>query len=738
MSQNHSNLTASRRDLLRMGGAAAVTIPLAAGDAFAAADRMPRTAAGWEHRPMRWFQLAFTEDDPGQFDAGFWLNYFREIHADGVCLSAGGGIAFYPTRVPYHGRARSLGNHDPFGEMVVACKRQGMATLARVDLQAMNAIAFAAHPEWAAVDIEGAYRRHPTAPDLYLTCAYTSFHGEFVPQVLEEIAHRYPVDGFFGNRWNGNGPCYCTRCKANYRAATGRDVPATVDTTTEEGRTYARWVEERMMRHLDTWNAAIQHRRPHAFFIPGSERRGFVDYDGRNLGRRMRLGFCDRQGRSVTELSSTPGPRAWNAGRYTKELRSFMDGKPTGHIISVGVEEEYRWKDSVQSEAEIRIWAAGAIAHGSRPWIAKFNAKPFDKRWMPVVSRLYNWHHERYLRNTANLARVALVHSSRTPSFLGGGRARYDLEGHERGYYQALLESRIAFDMIDDGFLDPAHLARFRLLILADAAVMSDAQCAQIRAFVEGGGSIVATHQTSLFDENGQRRADFGLADVFGCQFDGEVDERMQNSYLTLRHPHPALAGLKDVARTIGATKRVRVNPRSGVDIPLTLVPSYSDLPMERVYTDQPTSDIPMAVCRSVGRGRVVYLPMDLDRTFDEISHGDHWQLLRAFALWAMDERQPLEVTGPGLVDVAFWRQKDSVAAHLLNLTNPMTMRGSYREPVPVGPYEVNIALPPGATVQSVRLLEAGQTIEATVVGGRLSVQVPKIVYHEVVAVDLV
>src|SRR5215472_12662089 len=72
---------------------------------------------GWYDRPMRWAQLAFVEDDPGNYDPRFWLDYFHRIHADGACLSAGGCIAFYPTQIPLHYRSQWLGNRDPFGEM---------------------------------------------------------------------------------------------------------------------------------------------------------------------------------------------------------------------------------------------------------------------------------------------------------------------------------------------------------------------------------------------------------------------------------------------------------------------------------------------------------------------------------------------------------------------------------------------------------------------------------------------
>jgi hypothetical protein len=726
----------SRRSALALGGAAL----LPGFDQALARGLDAVSSPGWESQPMRWFQLAFTEDDPGRFDADFWIDYFQKIRADGVCLSAGGGIAFYPTAVPYHGMAQGVGEgRDPFGQMVAACKKLGMRVLARIDPHAMNAAAAAAHPEWALTGPDGEIKRHGSAPDLTLTCAYGPYNFEFMPKVIEEIGRRYPVDGFFANRWNGSGACYCQSCRTQYRAATGGETPRDPDPSTVEGRRYAAWLETRLLALLDLWNAAARKHRPGAFVIPGSERRGLVDLDGARLGRRLPLAFCDRQARSVAQSPWAPGPEAWGAGRYTREMRAFMKDKPVGHIISVGVEEAYRWKDSVQSPAEIRIWAAGAIAQGARPWVTKFNAKPLDRRWMDVVRDIYVWHHanEDYLRNTHNRARVGLVLSTKTPPYLGGWTQRHELEGHLRGFYQALLESRTPFDMIDDAFLDPASLSRFRTLILANAAVLSDAQCDSLRAFVARGGRLVATHQTSLFDGDGARRRDFGLADLFGCSVDGEPEGPLRNAYLTLRHSHPAMAGLRDISRTIGPLQRQPVRAKAAAEVALTLVPTYPDLPMERVFTEQTQTDIPMAICREVGKGRVVYLPMDLDRSFAELSHGDHLTLLHAMLDWAHDEPHPLQVDGPGLLDVACWRQQGSITAHLVNLNNPMTMRGSYREAIVTGPYRVRLQLPPGKRAARARLLTAGATAPMRMDGGWVEVDVPRLEYHEVVAVDL-
>ena len=104
---------------------------------------------------------------------------------------------------------------------------------------------------------------------------------------------------------------------------------------------------------------------------------------------------------------------------------------------------------------------------------------------------------------------------------------------------------------------------------------------------------------------------------------------------------------------------------------------------------------------------------------------------------WAANEPQPVEVEGPGFVDVTAWRQHESMTVHLVNLTNPMMMKGPLREAIPIGPLRVRIRVPTGARVRRVQLLTAGTTLRAEQSAGVVEVTVPSVDVHEVVALDL-
>jgi hypothetical protein len=251
----------------------------------------------------------------------------------------------------------------------------------------------------------------------------------------------------------------------------------------------------------------------------------------------------------------------------------------------------------------------------------------------------------------------------------------------------------------------------------------------------------VATYETSLRDETGAPRKDFGLADLFGVRFTGKSDLQMHNAYLRLEHErakgNAMLVGLEEAPRIIHGVNRLDVTPTATFGpAPITLIPSYPDLPMEKVYPRVPRTDVAQLFMREVGAGRVVYFPWDVDRTFWEILDVDHGALLRNAVAWATNESPVVRVVGPGVLDVTAWRQAHSATVHLVNLTNPMMMKGPVREPVPVGPHVVRVRLP-GEKPTRVKLLVAGTAVHPRRSGDWLEVTVPSVLEHEVVAIDL-
>jgi hypothetical protein len=671
---------------------------------------------GWFDRPMRWVQLAFVEDDPGRYDPGFWLDYFKRIHADAVCLSAGGCVAFYPTKVPLHYRSKFLGNGDTFGEMLAGCRKLGMVVTARVDPHAAHQDVFDAHPDWIAVEANGQPRRHWAMPTEWVTCALGPYNFEFMTSVIQEIMTLYKVDGIFANRWSGSGMCYCQHCQRSFKEFSGLELPRTAGAPGDARAQYTAWQKKRLLDLYLLWDAEIRKRNPGAVFFPNG-------FDQIRDSVSVPILFADRQCRSEFQLP-------WQNGKFAKEARSTSGSKPIVGIFSVGFEAPYRWKDSTQNPHEVRLWVVDGIAQGFRPWVVKFNAKPLDHRWFKPVEDLYVWHwkNEKYLRNERPLARVGLVSTS-------AGRATPD---HTSGFYHALVEARIPFEMVLETQLDPARVQQFKVLALPNVANLSDAQCAQLKAFVEKGGGLVATHETSLYDERGRRRDDFGLAGLFGASFAGNVIERQQNAYLNLEdHSHPLLAGLEDAGRMIHGVKRVEIRTAPGLRAPLMTVPTYPDLPMEEVYVRDPAAVIPGVMVRSAGSGRVVYFPWDIDRTFWEIMCQDHGIVLANAVRWAANEEQPLRVEGPGVLDVALWKQQSSVTVHLVNLSNPMMMKGPLREILPIGPQKVRVKLPDGAQARSVRFLVSDAKAQWRQSGAWIETTTPPISLHEVVAIDI-
>jgi hypothetical protein len=295
--------------------------------------------------------------------------------------------------------------------------------------------------------------------------------------------------------------------------------------------------------------------------------------------------------------------------------------------------------------------------------------------------------------------------------------------------------------MVNDQLLDADSLSPYKLLVLPNIAALSDKQCEQLRQFVQRGGSLLATFETSRYDETGKARSNFGLSDLFGVTCSNEVEGPLQNSYLRIKPEattdsfHPVVKGLEDAYRIINTTYRVKVEPTTDMPSPVTLVPTYPDLPMEDVYPRTGDSTVRELYLRQIGKGRVAYFNGDIDRAFWQIMSADHSQLIRNTIRWVLEEEPIVSVDGPGLVDVSAWRQEKSMTIHLVNLTNPMMMKGPFRELIPID-VRVTVRIPEQWKVTRGKLLMQGDRIPGAANARQFTVPV-NIVDHEIIALDL-
>lgn len=684
-----------------------------------AADESRAALRDWPEAATRWTQLTLAEDDPLHLDVDFWTELMRDSRSNAVCLSAGGYIAYYPTNVPYHYRSAHLGEGDPFGQLVAAARGLDMHVMARVDPHAMHADAAQAHPEWLARDAEGRPIEHWAYPGIWLSCAFTGYHREFVTEVAREIVREYDVDAIFANRWDGYaGISYSEDARRSFRDETGFDLPAKENDPTDPAwPAYVAWRRRKLSELVALWDGAVRDVRPHARFIPNLGSLAARDLDRDLIRKHYPLFVVDKQGRSGIQPP-------WFAGRVAKRSRALYPDRPVVLITSVGPEHTHRWKDSVAPPEETKTWIVDGFAQGARPWFTKFNATISDPRWVPAVVDAFRLHAdlEPVLEGMEITAEVALFDPHRPAA-------------DEDGFYQALVEARVPFELIADQALTPERLQRHKVLVLANADRLSDAQCQVIREYVAAGGGLVAAHESSLYDENGERRPNFGLADVFGADLVTPARGPVKNNYISLMDEHPVNAGFGGATRIIGGTRLLGVRAREDARVPFRFIPDFPDLPMEEVYVRQ-APDLPAVVARQEpGGGRVVHLPFDVGSVFWEALQADHGRLIGNAVLWALGGESEVSVDGPGLVDLAVRRDDDGFAVTLVNLSNPMTMRGAVRETIPLPAQTVTVRLPEGASDVSARLLVAGTEAKVTTREGRAEVQVPELGLVEVVHV---
>ena len=726
----------NRREFIEVSGASLVVASAGTLKALA-----PEGAKPWYETMLRCGQVNFNEQDPASMKADEWMDYFAALKVNAVLLNGGGIMAFYPTQVPYQHRSEFLGSRDLFGEMLAAGRKRNMRVVARMDCNYAYEEAFQAHPEWFQFGADGRPTRHPECHWLYKTCMFGTYFTDQMPAIYREINQRYAPDGFYTNGWPGTEAlevCHCPNCQKIYREQTGGVPPQTTDVGSQVYRKYYAVYMDRIALVWKMWQDTVKEKNAESVYV-GNLGGGIRTVKDLNRLSSVAAWFnADNQGRA----GNTP---IWMCAQQGRVARSVMHGRTVTNVIGAYSNGQINWRHSSKTPAETTLWMAQATASGMVPWFHWLGGHPEDTRWRATGQVFFDWlaANEQHFRNRRSLADLAVLYPQSTIAFYGSnGTSTRTLNGatidsaeYLEGVYAALLEGRFLFDFVHQENLTAESLKPYRALVIPNAAFLRDTECEAIRDYVKAGGSVLATFETSRYNEWGVAREDFGLQALFGVSVAGDPIGPFNNNYMRMEKVHPVIEGFHGTSILPGPEFRVPISHVPSDALYLSVVPHYPPFPPEMVYPRVRQTEDPAAIFRDQDGSRIVYFPGDICRSYWRSGNPDLSRLLINAVRWILKQQAPpASVQGNGLLETFAWETEPGFALHILNYSNPNAFRPFVSQLYPVGPLQAQVQVPRNRKINSVRALRGGKTLPFRNVEGTLSFEVPSVADYEVVA----
>jgi hypothetical protein len=562
-----------------------------------------------------------------------------------------------------------------------------------------------AHPDWRVhADPSGkAPTAEPKETDLgtRLGCNNGPW-GDYLIEICAELLADYRLDGY---SFDGNYQppvCYCPSCRESYRRDSGRDIPAKVDLDDVAYRQYLVWRGERLEDHYRKLQKRLKGINPDAALITWSVnagRYGHLLTSPRAMPTRLNRLFdapMQEWWLDETNLGASVAP-AFGAAYERAVAGADRPAASEPYLMSRG--NPYGNESFPRHEQLVRGMLA--LTNGSIPaTILSWGGQ--EKRSAPMLEAVRA--REKWIVGARPVPWAAMLVSEQTRQFHAYRDIAERFVPHVFGVFSAAMEEHLPLDLVNDWDLAPGALAKYRVLVLPDAAALSDGQVDAVRKYVEAGGGLVAMCETSLFDELGRPRKGFALADVFGVAYRGHPSATAQRPKLDANfavvadenywkertglgrltwtdHPLMRDGKLEDlVPRKDVIFKGPQVvvsEPGDGSTVAVRLKPEGS--------SGAPT---PGVVVRTFGKGRVVYMSAGVDAALWSYGYPYQRRLMARAIEWAAGTPFPIRVEAPMSVQATFFEQREGATrrtiVHLFNGTDSGANHGVPKNAVPL------------------------------------------------------
>ena len=665
---------------------------------------------------------------------------------------------------PYYPLRRDGGGLSPddarkLRELAAACHGRGMRL--SLGLPPFPPVALIkAHPDWR-IDPDGSgsvLALEPLEDNLgtRIGCNLGPW-GDYLIELCAELVADYGVDGF---SFDGNYHptlCHCPACQEAFRKDTGADLPAAANLELVAYRRYLVWRGERLEDHYRRLQHRIKEANPNAVLISwtvNAGRYGHFLHSPRAMPSRMNLLFdlpMQEWWHDETNLGASVAP-AFGAAY----LRCVSGDRPCAsepYLMSRG--NPYGTDSFPAHERLTRTLlnvTHGGIAAESLGWPGH---RESARASLEAVARREPW-----ITRTRRLPWAAMLVSEQTRQFYAWRDIADRFLPHVFGTFRAALEEHMPLVPVNDWDITAEKLAPYSVLVLPNAAALSEAQVAAVREFVAGGGGLVATGESSLCDELGQPRGDFSLSDVLGVRYEGrpkapivrpELDANfavsLDESYWRDRVGVARLTWTEHELRSDDRLMQLvpyRAATFKGPQVQIA-EPAHGDEVLARMVPEGwEKPPLPAVIARKYGKGRVVYFAAAVDAALWSYAYPYQRLFLTRAIDWAARSPRPITLKAPLCVQSTYFTQehegKQRLVMHFFNGLNTAANHGLPAMDVPLREETLPIAgirvLLHGAVPRSVRWEPEGKPLPTRRDGDATTIDLPPLEIHSMLLAD--
>lgn len=593
------------------------------------------------------------------------------------------------------------------------------------------------HPEWLMKFLDDG---RPEPANLGWFC-FNSPYRDWLAHYLIEYLDNLDLDGIYLDDMNWGSheetphtpSCCCQYCERLFKEETGLQIPTKVDFSSLDFKHFVNWRYEKMKEMMAHLTREVRAKHPDAVLDFNYYGRHKADW---SLGHPLNpLGLEKVDAYFFAETNSSEDGSSFGA----------KVAKAHGSPFAIWRNPPQTLSEVVSSSAPEAEWLTPTInglatlANGGAGFYGMFDGPmPFRRDLMKSIFTELKKRVDYMDGETVKY--VALHYSQQTRDFRPSQIAQYGLRV-TKGAYEMMNQSHLLVDIVFDEQLKQERLSRYKVLFLSNSACLSEKQGHEIRRFVAQGGTLIATHETSLLDEFGQRRSNFLLADVFGVNYRSSAAKGAIHGIVYVPQDVAMSREFGYLISFAGEESLISLRPDSKVEVLCTRSNLKGERPLDsfdpKVNYD---SSEPAVTINRFGKGKVIYITGDVGEGY---IHNPYPRLKRFVEHLVKRTKPPLEVEAPKAIEVtAALRGSKELIVHLLNNPAPLIPFATPKEDIPthfyleeVNPiYNIRIKLN-DFKIKSARLPLQSRTLEVST--HPVGVLVPEVKLHEVVVLEL-